>query len=56
MSSSLLSSRRIDAMCGQFESAWRSGQRPSLEPLVAAAESDDRPGLLAELVVLEFEL
>jgi serine/threonine-protein kinase len=56
MSSSLLSSRRIDAVCGQFESAWRSGRRASIESLVAAAEPEDRPGLLAELVVLEFEL
>ncbi len=56
LSSSLLSSRRIDAICGQFESAWRSGQRPSIETLVAAAEPEDRSGLLAELVVLELEL
>jgi len=53
---SLLRTRRIDGICGDFESAWRSGQRPCIEAIVPQADPADRSVLLAELVALEFEL
>lgn len=53
---SLLRTRQIDAICGDFESAWRSGQRPRIEAIVPRADPADRSVLLVELVALEFEL
>jgi serine/threonine-protein kinase len=48
--------RRIDAICGDFESSWQAGRHPQIEALVAQAEPDDRTPLLAELIALELEL
>lgn len=48
--------RRVNAICEDFESSWRAGQRPQIEALVAPAEPGDRTLLLAELIALEFEL
>jgi serine/threonine-protein kinase len=53
---SLSASRRIDAACTQFEAAWRTGERPSIEAMIEAAEPSERSMLLRELVVVELEL
>lgn len=53
---SVIQSRRIDALCGEFEASWRSGRRPRIETLAADANAADRSRLLAELVALEFAL
>src|SRR5438309_1718967 len=46
--------RRIDTTCERFEQAWRRGERPVIEDELAAADPDDRPALLTELVQLEW--
>lgn len=55
-SPSLVSTRRIDAICGRFEAAWQSGDRPAIEAILADAEPEERSQLLGELVAMEFEL
>jgi WD40 repeat protein/serine/threonine protein kinase len=47
---------RIDEAADRFESAWRGGERPSIEDLVAAAPPSDRDRLLPELVLVEWGL
>jgi tetratricopeptide (TPR) repeat protein len=44
---------RLDPVCDRFESAWLSGQRPSLESHLNAGEDADRPALLRELLALD---
>ncbi|MGP0068029.1 MAG: tetratricopeptide repeat protein [Isosphaeraceae bacterium] len=48
--------RRIDAACDRFEAAWRAGQGPRIEDVLAGAEAADRRALLRELLALEVEL
>jgi eukaryotic-like serine/threonine-protein kinase len=47
---------RIDEACARFEAAWRAGQRPRIEEVVAEAAEPGRPALLRELIALEAEL
>jgi len=46
--------RRIDAICTQFEAAWKNG-RPQLEAFYASADEADKPALLIELLHIELE-
>jgi serine/threonine protein kinase len=48
--------RRVHAVCEDFESRWRAGDKPSIEDLVTRADYDSRPALLEELLILELEL
>ncbi|HZW32297.1 MAG TPA: tetratricopeptide repeat protein [Isosphaeraceae bacterium] len=48
--------QRIDAACDRFEAAWRAGQEPRIEDVLARADETDRPALLRELLALELEL
>ena len=48
--------QRIDAACDQFEAAWRAGEEPRIEDVLAAAAESERPALLRELIALEAEL
>ena len=44
---------RINAACVLFERAWRAGQRPRIEDVLATAAEEDRPVLLRELIALD---
>ena len=44
-----------DALCDAFESAWRAGSQPSCESLLEQVPEDQQPGLLTELLLVEFE-
>ena len=48
--------RRVNAACERFEAAWRAGEGPRIEDVVAEADGAVRPTLLTELVALEVEL
>jgi tetratricopeptide (TPR) repeat protein/tRNA A-37 threonylcarbamoyl transferase component Bud32 len=45
--------RRVDAACDQYESAWRSGQRPRIEDVLEDFPEAARPSLLRGLLGLE---
>jgi eukaryotic-like serine/threonine-protein kinase len=47
---------RIDAACDRFEAAWRAGQLPRIEDVLAGADAADGPALLQELLALEIDL
>src|SRR5262245_11454017 len=47
--------RAVDQVCDRFEAAWRSGQRPRLEALLAAVPEPDQPDLLRELLPIEVD-
>lgn len=46
----------LDRQCDQFESAWRKGNSPRIEDLLADATPEMRPALLHELLATELEL
>jgi serine/threonine protein kinase len=48
--------RRIDRLADEFETAWRRGDRPLIEDLLAQSEPRDRDELLRLLLPLEWEL
>jgi eukaryotic-like serine/threonine-protein kinase len=48
--------RQIHAVCEEFETRWRAGDRLALEDLVGRVEPSSRPALLEELLMLELEL
>jgi formylglycine-generating enzyme required for sulfatase activity len=45
----------VDEACDRFESALTRGERPRIEDYLGAIPEPDRPGLLAELLLLELE-
>lgn len=45
--------RHIDRACDAFESAWQSGQRPSIEQYLVKAPAQVRKELLRELLALD---
>lgn len=45
--------RRLDSLCDQFESAWRSGEIPAIDAYLSQIAADDRGALLAELLPLD---
>ncbi len=45
--------RRVDDVCARFEDAWRKGQRPRLEAVLAGVKGPERAELLRELLRLE---
>lgn len=55
-SPSLETAQRVDRLCDQFEAAFKRGERPTIEAILANAAVSDRPELLAALVGLEREL
>jgi eukaryotic-like serine/threonine-protein kinase len=48
--------RRIHAVCEEFESRWRDGDRNRIEDVLDKADVVDRSALLEELLMLEIEL
>lgn len=47
---------RIDDLCGDFERAWQTGERPTIESLLPQDFSSvERDVLLAELIVLDID-
>ncbi len=46
---------RIDERCDAFESAWRSGQRPSIDDLIGPDDEPHRNRLFCELLLVELE-
>lgn len=44
---------RIDLVCSRFESAYRAGERPRIEDLLAGWHELDQPVLLRELLLLD---
>jgi tetratricopeptide (TPR) repeat protein len=45
--------RRVNAVCNQFERAWRAGQRPGIEEYLGDLPEPARSALLRELIALE---
>lgn len=50
---SVAAARLIDERCDQFEQAWRSGQRPTLETYFAELPDEARRRLAVELILLD---
>jgi len=48
--------RRIHAVCEEFESRWRAGDRPRIEDLLEKADHCEQAEVLEELLILEIEL
>jgi hypothetical protein len=46
---------RIDTVCLRFEMAWQEGRRPRLEDALTEVLAGDRPALLGELLLLEWD-
>ncbi len=44
----------IDQLCDEFESQYREGRSPVIEEFVSHVRCEDRPGLIAELIMLVF--
>ena len=55
-SSPLSLAQQVGSICDRFESAWKSGQRPTIEDHLATVPAEQRPSLLAALLRLEMEL
>jgi serine/threonine-protein kinase len=51
----LAEQNRIDLLCDQFESAWRSGGRPELDSFAEDTSVKDRSALIVELVAVDLE-
>src|SRR5947209_3127804 len=47
---------RVDAVCLEFEDAWRAGRSPRLEDYLSRLPADARAALFEELLRLEVEL
>jgi hypothetical protein len=47
---SVTRAQRIDQLCDAFESAWISGQRPSLEGALAQVDPTEHPGTMTTYV------
>ncbi len=48
--------RRLVSKCDEFEAAWRSGNRPTIENYLSGVPESDRKALFGRLLELEFEL
>ena len=44
---------RVDAVCNQFEAAWKDGRRPHIEDFLGGWEGPERSALLRELLPLD---
>ncbi len=44
---------QIDQVCGRFEAAWESGDRPRVEDYLGAVAEPYRPALLRDLLAAE---
>jgi serine/threonine protein kinase len=53
---SIATATRIDALCDQFEAAWRAGQPVRIEDLLATVAESDRAAALTSLLRVELEL
>jgi len=47
---------RIDAICDDFETAWKEGRSPALETFLAQVPPAEQPTALAQLLRVELEL
>jgi WD40 repeat protein len=45
--------QRLDAVCNEFETAWRGEAQPRIEDFLSAGAEPDRPSLLRELIQLD---
>ena len=45
--------RALERICDQFEAAWQSNQRPSIEDYLTDTAAPDRPRLLRELLAVD---
>jgi hypothetical protein len=54
-----LSAEHIEAVCSQFENAWRAArfwvERPSIEQFLIGCSASERSTLLCELLMLDLE-
>ena len=53
---SIATATRIDAICDQFEAAWRAGQPVRIEELLASVTEGEREAALTALLRVELEL
>jgi WD40 repeat protein/tRNA A-37 threonylcarbamoyl transferase component Bud32 len=49
----LSQAQRINAVCGRFERAWRTGPRPNIEDYLSNTPEPERTALLRELIALD---
>ncbi len=47
---------RIDVLCDEFESAWRSGDRPDLRAYLNRVDPEGQARLFVELILVDWEL
>ena len=47
--------RQIDQTCDRFESVWRANKRPMLEEFLGVIDTCDRPALLHDLLLLDWD-
>jgi hypothetical protein len=47
--------RRVDEVCLRFEDRWLGGERPDLEAFLTAFAEAERPALLPQLLLLEWD-
>ena len=47
--------RQVDQLCNQFEAAWRRGERPRIEDLVARVDEPAQQLVLRELILLAID-
>jgi len=52
----LSAAAQIDRVCDQFEAAWRSGQQPRIEDVLAQGPHFPRPHLFRELLEIELQI
>lgn len=48
--------RQLDRLADEYEAAWRAGAEPRIEQFLQQVAPDDRPWLLEELLLVQFEL
>ena len=48
--------RKVVEACDEFESTWKSGERPMIESWIGSMANPDRALFLKELLELEIEL
>ena len=47
---------RVDQLCDEFETQWKSGSQPAIEDLLQQVAESDRPVLFRDLLILELAL
>jgi hypothetical protein len=49
----LAQARQVDAVCNQFEMAWKAGQRPRIEDYLGDIPEPPRAAVLRELIACQ---